>query len=351
MEEAETKIRQVVKDEYFAQTPKAAIDRKVAAIIQEAERRIKIPALTVAARKSLLQFYNTQYRELRRSFGWQLPVLAALFLLNGRTLTGRDIKPTRAQMAQARQTLAGQGYDASRLLGVPLQKFSQDYMRDNVKPALDRLAKQQAHDPGDVSGRNTLRNRAEMEVRYNDHMEQIAEFKEQGVNLVICSTHADCSDRCKPWQGRVYSLDGTSGTTDDGRRFQPLENATDIYYTTKAGKTYKNGLLGFKCRHFLVPYKSGYRFPKPNAAEERREYNITQTQRRMEAEVRKWRTQAIEYKDSGIKIHVRNIQTRKIEEIDAAMWARKKAIAANKAYIAYSKEHNRAYYPSRTKLL
>ena len=27
------------------------------------------------------------------------------------------------------------------------------------------------------------------------------------------------------------------------------------------------------------------------------------------------------------------------------------AIAANKAYIAYSKQHNRAYYPSRTKLI
>ena len=156
------------------------------------------------------------------------------------------------------------------------------------------------------------------------------------MRLVICSTHADCSERCKPWQGRVYSLDGTSGTTDDGRRFQPLENATDIYYTTKAGKTYKNGLLGFNCRHFLVPYKSGYRFPKPNAAEERREYNITQTQRRMEAEVRKWRTVAVENKDL---------------DRERYLDARRKAIDANKAYIAYSKEHNRAYYPSRTKLI
>ena len=287
-------------------------------------------------RRSLLRFYTAQYQELRVSFGWQLPVLAALFLLNGRTLTGRDIKPTRAQAAQARQTLAEQGFDASRLSGVPLQKFSQEYMRDNVKPALDRLAKQQARDPGDASGRNTLRNRAEMEVRYNDHMERIAEFKQQGVSLVICSTHADCSDRCRPWQGRVYSLNGTSGTTDDGRRFVPLETATDIYYTTKAGKTYKNGLLGFNCRHFLVPYKSGYRFPKPIAAEERREYNITQTQRRMEADVRKWRTVAVENKDIDQKRYLD---------------ARRKAIAANKAYIAYSKQHNRAYYPSRTKLI
>lgn len=336
MEEAETKIRQVVKNEFFAQTPKAAIDKKVFAIIFAAEKEIKIVALAIAARQSLLRFYSDQYDELRRSFGWQLPALAALLLLNGRTLTGGDIRPTKPQTEQAKQILAERGYDASRLTGAPLQKFSRDYMRDNVKPALDRLAAQQARDPDDVSGRNTLRNRAEMEVRYNAHLEQIAALREQGVNLVICSTHADCSERCRPWQGRVYSLDGTRGRTDDGRSYVPLEEATDIYYTTKAGKTYKNGLLGFNCRHFLVPYKSGYRFPKPNATEERREYEITQEQRRLETVVRRWRTKAVEYKNTDRESYLK---------------ARSNAIAANKAYIAFSKQNNRAYYPSRTALL
>ena len=336
MEEAETKIRQVVKDEFFAQTPKAAIDRKVFAIVREAEKQIKIAALALAARQSLLWFYSAQYEELRRSFAWQIPVLSALFLLQGRTLTGAEIRPTTAEKQSAAKTLERVGFDASRQLGAPLQRFSEQYMRENVKPALDRLAEQQAKDPDDVSGRNTLRNRAEMEVRYNAHMEQLEEFRRQGVNLVICSTHADCSERCAHWQGRVYSLDGTSGTTADGREYQPLENATDIFYTTEAGKTYKNGLLGFNCRHFLVPYKSGYRFPKPNAVEERREYEITQEQRRLETAVRKWRTVAVENKNT---------------DRERYLAARKKAIEWNKAYITFSKQHNRAYYPSRTAIL
>lgn len=343
LEEAETKIRQVVKDEFFAQTPKAAIDRKVFAVVREAEKQIRIAPLAVAARHSLLRFYSAQYEEFRRSFAWQFSVLAALFLLQGRTLAGREIRPTAAERGRAVQTLERNGFsvpagggDASRQIGAPLQKFMRDYMRDNVRPALDRLAEQQPRDPDDVTGRNALRNRAEMEVRYNAHMEQLEEFREQGVNLVICSTHADCSERCAPWQGRVYSLDGTSGTTDDGRKYQPLENATDIFYTTKAGKTYKNGLLGFNCRHFLVPYKSGYSFPQPNAAEERREYEITQEQRRLETAVRKWRTVAVENKDT---------------DRERYLAARKKAIEWNKAYIAFSKQHNRAYYPSRTAIL
>lgn len=371
MEEAETKIRQVTKDEYFKQTPKTAIDRKVADIIRAAEQQIKIPALAEAARRSLLQFYNRQYSELRRSFGWQLATLSAIFLLQGRTLSGREIKPTKAQRVQAVQVLeekhivpygassaaergadiafgtsgggavaardaGGDVYAGSRILGNAMQKYMQSYMRDNVKPALDRLAKQQALDPGDVSGRNTLRNRAEMEVRYDDHQRKLQEFRDKGTKLVICSAHADCSERCRPYQGRVFSLDGTRGTTDDGRAYVPLEEATDVFYTTKAGKTYKNGLLGFNCRHYLVEYKKGYRFPKPDAEAERREYAITIEQRRLEREVRKWRTVAVESKNL---------------DRERYLDAKKRATAANNAYITFSKQNNRAYYPSRVQII
>ena len=224
----------------------------------------------------------------------------------------------------------------ANLYGVPLRKFQEDYLRDNVKPVFDRLIKDQPRDPYDESGRNTLRNLAEMEVRYNDHLQQIDDLKAAGHKLVIASTHADCSDRCRPLQGRVYSLDGTSGTTDDGRKYVPLEVATDIFYTTKAGKTYKNGLLGFNCRHYLVPYEKGYRFPKPDVQEERKQYGITLKQREYERNVRHWRTEAL--------------TTKGIDEKRYAE-ARKKAIAWNNAYIEYSRENKRAYYPSRTKII
>ena len=165
-------------------------------------------------------------------------------------------------------------------------------------------------------------------------------LRDEGHKLVICSTHADCSDRCAPWQGRVYSLDGTSGVTDDGRKYVPLEEATNqnnVYYTNpKTGTKYKGGLLGYNCRHFLVPYKKGYRFPKPDAQEERKQYEITKKQRGFERNVIKWKTQAIEYK--GI-------------DKDKYEFAKKKAIEWNNAYIEYSKANHRAYYPSRTKII
>lgn len=334
MEEAETQIRSIVKEEYVRRTPLVVINKKVNEVIKKALAKVKIPSLRLSATKSLINFFRRQYDEIKRISPDKL--LIATFLYS--YLIG-ERKPTEEQKtALRRQNISISNGRASTNLtyGVPLQKFSRDYFRDNVRPIYERLVKQYPLDPNDVSGRNSLRNLAEMEVRYQSHKDSIENLKAKGVKLVIASTHADCSERCAKWQGKVFSLDGTYGTTDDGRPYEPLENATDIYYTTKAGKTYKNGLLGFNCRHFLIPYKSGYRFPKPNVNEERRQYGITLRQRELERQVRKWRTEAIT---------LRGLNR------EAYLSARQKAIEWNKAYIKFSHDNGRAYYPSRTEIL
>lgn len=234
-------------------------------------------------------------------------------------------------------TISGEYVDMpnANVYGVPLKEFTED-VRKRVQATVDNLIKQTAKDPDDISGRNSLRNKAEMQVRYEKHLTDITDLKASGAKLVICSTHTDCSERCRPWQGKVYSLDGTSGTTDDGRSYQPLENATDVYYTTKSGKTYKNGLLGFNCRHYLVEYKNGLRFGKQSEAEERKEYAITERQREYERDIRRYKVEAIEKRGNDEQGY-------------------KTAVAAYKRltneYIEFSKAHGRAYYKSRIRII
>ncbi len=320
----------------MCRTPKPRINNLIIPIIERALKSIKIPSLFAAARLSLVSFYNKQYAEISRITPSKLAVIFVLTDLLNKSITPQNGR-VMALRSQGIYIEDNQVFvPTQNAYGVPLKKFSQDYFRENVTPILDNLCSIQAKDPNDVSGRNSLRNLAEMEVRYNDHLQQIEELRAAGHKLVIASVHADCSDRCRPWQGKVYSLDGTYGTTDDGRKYEPIENATDIFYTTKAGKTYKNGLLGFNCRHFLIPYKSGYRFPQPNVEEERKQYAITLKQRQLEREVRKWRTEAL---------------TSKGLDGERYSLARKKAIEWNKEYIRYSRENGRAYYPSRTKII
>lgn len=338
LEEAETEIRVIVQREYFKNTPKSTINELVKRIVQKAIDKIKIVELKKNAIKSLLNFYERQYAELKRLNPYKLGIFIALGVLLGKETTGlkSSILPFELTKTNAREFLIKQGVSNANLYGVSLRKFSQDYFKQNVKPVMERLSQQFPLDPDDVSGRMSLRGKAELEVRYQHNLDMVEDLKKDGNKLVICSTHADCSERCAKWQGRVYSLDGTSGTTNDGRTYVPLEIATDVFYTTKKGKTYKNGLLGFNCRHYLVPYKSGFKFPKPNAKEERRQYAITEEQRRLERNVIKWKTEALTYKET---------------DKDRYRFAKKKAQEYNKAYIEFSKANGRAYYPSRTKII
>lgn len=342
LEEAETELRILVRDNFYKRTSRAITDSKAKEIINKALGKIKIPSLKIEAKQSLVSFYLRQRREINRINGKNLLVLLSLIKLTQKDngyAKNVSISRAKAVVKDAMQNYNathGTYYDTAKLYGVPLQKFSKDYMNENVKPVLTDMAKQFPLDPEDISGRNSLRNKAEMAVRYQSHLDSIEDLRTKGHKLVIASVHADCSERCRKYQGRVYSLDGTSGTTADGRKFVPLEEATDVYYTTKAGKRYKNGLLGFNCRHYLVPYKDGFRFSKPNPKVEEREYKITQKQRYLERQVRHWRTEAIT--NNGIFPEYATI-------------ARNTAIKYNKEYIKFSKDNGRAYYPSRTKLL
>ena len=339
IEECETRIREIVKLEFLKKSSKYEISNKVKKIIAKLLSQISIPDLKEACRISLYRFFVSQYEAWASISPKNLFLLLCLMRNEGRSESPK-ISLIQAQKEIQKEYFERTGKQISmydmRTLGTALKKFQKDYLEKDVKPVLDKLTKQFPLDPGDVTGRNSLRNRAEMEVRYNDHLQQIEDFKAQGVRLVICSTHSDCSERCSKWQGRVYSLDGTRGVTPDGRKYVPLEEATDVYYTTKAGKRYKNGLLGFNCRHYLVPYRDGLRFPEPNPEKERKEYKITQKQRYLEREVRYRRTEAITSK--GIYTDYYRI-------------AKNSAIEANKEYIEYSKANNRAFFPSRTKII
>lgn len=131
----------------------------------------------------------------------------------------------------------------------------------------------------DKLGRNmSLRNLAEMTVRYNQRNEILSDLKGSGVNLVMISQHTNASKRCAPWQGRVYSLDGSSGFTHDKNHYKyvPLEEATKNHQ-----------LFGYNCRHRAFEYKLGMDRPKPIPSEQiKRERELEQTQRVMELEIR-----------------------------------------------------------------
>ena len=334
--DAQTDIKTAIKQNVLSGRGRELVKAEVRKIIDRAIARIRSPTLKQDGRVSLMRFADRAYTQFITNLqSIALPLLPAVVVLMRGIIAKEQrgefyVLSTPAEYKAATQL----GYTAYNK-GIPLQEFQKKYI-DRVTNALGNLAQINALDPNDFSGRNSLRNLAEMQVRYERHQNEIADFKQRGTRLVVCSVHADCSDRCAKYQGRVYSLDGTEGYTEDGKHFVPLEVATDVYYTTKIGRVYKNGLLGFNCRHKLFEYKAGMVIPTVSEEEQKREYAVTRRQREMERDVIEAREKALEQKDVNI------YEYRKWRKLAQERYA---------AYKKFSKGNGRAYYPDRVKIL
>lgn len=177
----------------------------------------------------------------------------------------------------------------------------------------------------------SLRNYAEREVRFEANKNDIESLKKKGVKLVITTTHADCSERCKPWQGEIFSLDGTSGVIDS-KRYQPLENAM------KGVNGDGNGIIsGYNCRHRAIPYKSGMVLPTEyTEAEIKRERAIDQEQRYRERTIRNLKVQERLLRANG--------------DIELAKKVRLKWREKQTEYKVFSLENGRSYEEWRCRI-
>lgn len=333
--DAQTAIKIVLKEAVLNRTPFKIINERIQRIIKRALAKVRSPTLKQDAFRSLNVFANKMYWELRRRLPDPEFTAAILLLIGNKGSYTQRANAERIVAQKADFRLKSYTTDAK---GVPLQKYMKDYLRKDVLPVFQDMARARAEDPN--ASHASLRNLAEMQVRFEAHQKEINDFREAGQRLVVCSVHADCSDRCAPYQGRVYSLDGTRGRTEDGREFVPLEEATENpkdRYTTKSGKVYQNGLFGFNCRHKLFAYKPGMVIPSITKEEQRQEYKITKIQRELELKVLEARENAL-------------VASQDIDPLEYRYW-KKEAKRRNQIYIQFSQEHGRAYYPDRTKIL
>lgn len=337
LQDAQTEIKLLMKEALLKGLSQSFVSGRVRQIVKRALAKVRSPTLREDARKSLTQFARHVYAEMQRRLSYAV-ILAALIVTGRRPATQKQKRDAQNVIRHAGVIPPTADPEASSPVdGIDYATYrgGRRYM-ERVTKAMTQLADARAMDPNDVSGRNSLRNLAEMQVRYEAQQNDIESFRARGIKLVICSSHADCSDRCYPWQGRVYSLDGTSGRTADGHSFVPLENATDRFYTTKSGRTYKNGLLGFNCRHVLSEYRPGMTAPHVSRKVQEQEYAVNIRQR--------------EYERGIIRAKERALMYRSVDPSRARRY-REEALRLNREYIAFSKAHDRAYYPDRTKLL
>jgi len=204
-----------------------------------------------------------------------------------------------------------------------------------VRKEIERLSqdnpKATIRDKNGKMRQRNLRNEAETRVRFQANKEDVNKLKDKN-KFVMTTTHADCSPRCEPWQGRLYSTDGSSGYKD-GMHYIPLEKAMEG--PNKDG----NGIItGYNCRHRAVPYRKGMRKPQEySKAEIRKQRAIDAKQRYYERRIRSLKRQERLMREQG--------------EDNRASILRKRWKQAVKKYEAFSLRNKRAFYRWRTRII
>lgn len=216
-----------------------------------------------------------------------------------------------------------------------VHRQTRDFMRD-----FEEYAK-----PRQYIANVNPRSIAEAAVRFDKYRQEKHRLIEDGVTLVYVPPHANCSKRCQPFQGRIYSLDGTEGQRD-GRRYVPIEKVAEgVTYTSKrTGRTYAAGLFSYNCRHTMVPYKDGQNVEVIPDHVIDRERAIEAEQRRIEREVRLLKEKRLLYKQIDKQAPTPYVE-KKIKELN------KQAIQKAKEYREFSRKNNVPIYEERLRIL
>lgn len=214
---------------------------------------------------------------------------------------------------------------------------------EKVERVMDKVAKMEFVATNSRGARISLRSKAEMEVRWQDMLEDLKELKHD--KYVIVSQHKDSSLRCACWQGLIYlkDTDGTDVTLKDWHKWNNTENHItpkqkgtlpdgQPYYSLR--EAMECGLFSYNCRHRLIKYEAGVKVPKQygyNPNEESKSSLIDQHMRQMEQNIRR----------------AKERQTLALSAKERAKW-QEKSKALQKKYDEFCKKNNRVRNDWRT---
>mgnify|MGYP001810112677 CR=1 FL=1 len=353
--DAQVAIKEIIVESYTNGLPKSTVELQIAGIIDSTVFNLP-KSIQAEARKALAQ--NAQ--KWHWTFMQQMKVHDAELEAKAKAeqidLMMHAHKSQYTGLQVYNKTYTVRTDDAAMLkvqgTGTPIKSPALDKFRplltkdengialiDDYQKKVRAAVKELAEDPAgltriDKNGKPykiNLRNFAEMRVRYTENLKDVAELKSKGTKLVWTSSHQDASPRCAPWQGRLYSLDGTSGTID-GIKYTPLDEA--ILGPRGDG----NGIInGYNCRHRLTEYIPGQKQPDKLPEDLiKGHYGANTKQREYERTIRNLKVEERMHRKAG--------NTAMADKLNG-QWKK-----LEKKYEEFSLNHGRPYYPWRTQV-
>ena len=341
----ETEVKEVIVAEVNNGANRNDIIKKLNKMINEYMKKLEgiddIKSYENGARYWSMQYLNRYFNKVNSK---KTLIVSSMMNISSNKSAPKDVIEAFKGIIQdssfneISSVLEGKNLDYFRR-GYPVQYR---YM-DEVKNAMNQIVESNFGEAPVINGQRKYYGRqlfakAERQVRYNAQMDKLSSFRNEGVRLVWVSSHANCSKRCEPWQGRLYSLDGSSGV-EEGIPYIPIEKAKDVFVTTKSGKVWRNGLFGFNCRHDITKYEKNSVAPityNKKQMEEMRQ--LDEMQRRFERNLYKLDMKSKIYESSG-----------NANALKQAKEFRADFKALEKQYTIFCRKHNIPTYPDRYK--
>lgn len=340
IETAQLDLKKIIQQGILLDIPKEQLKVMTIDLINTTKEKLKqaeaddelIFDTEFAIKRSFILWYNNLYRQVKKTdytatsrvyHGKEQQVTPVIkedkkgFVITGEELRRESIINRRELQSIVTEGGAGYYYNYT----------------ERVKEAMDELAKQHL-----TLDKYSLRNRAEIKVRYDVINEDLQRLKDKGTKFVISSAHPNASERCSWWQGKIYELDIDIATREMGqydgvKPKQTIKGYIDgkPYYSLK--EACENGFLSYNCQHRLIAYYKGIHIQKYDLVSVEKKRNITQNQRYLERQIRLKRTE--------LELAVDEQQKKKL---------RKEIKLGKEKYAQFCETNNVARYDWRTKI-
>ena len=343
---AEIEIKKMITDSFWLFTSERILREKVSRYIQEISKKIPkdlkdrdayINGLKAKANKMI----QVQYKKAKLNF-------VAISGLIASQLVKQGEKPVKiANPKQLVEAIEKKKLNLNMWAESKAAVRVQNYPKE-IKTYINKMTGEviTAQEPGKKP--ISLWQKAELDIRYDHQMKMVQEHIDSGEELAWISSHPDCSKRCEKFQGELVSLKESAGggqtekspksafylKTVDGHKVYSLQDIMAV--TDKYG--YNNNIIcGFNCRHYLIKYTPGQKPPTEySASEVKRMRAINEKQRKLEREIRDYKTQEKLYNEIG------NTQLAKQFHI--------KASKLTEYYKRFSEKNGFAWYEYRIKV-
>lgn len=309
IEKAETEIKKLINFYALFLGSKRELNDKINGIIRAVNERLPISlferykyilGLRETADKMIRDYYDSVVRDYR--------IIVAALVMVGMSKPKNPLELNKQlntkSFVRAIETKKGEIDTWAMSKGYPnVLNYPQE-----LKRKMNGLAKTQTVTSETGKKPITVWQKAELDLRYEGQVDMIKDLVVSGVQYAWTSTHPDCSKRCEKWQGKLFDLQAPHSEMSGHRMKDKVDGNTVYCFKEVISQVDKYGyqnniIIGFNCRHRLIPYKPGSIAPQDYTKEQvRRNREINEKLRRLEREIRYYKQQAVLYNSIDKKL-------------------------------------------------